>query len=202
MHIVRNNSATLFCETDNKLLMATKSKAASELKRLRECAGFSVRGLAAALKEAGSNYGRSPSSYAYYENEYRKPYLPIDLVDALAPLLCGKGAPPIRNRDVLALAGAQHDSLWIARPIFSEPADTKQNNLIDPDLLTAIMNKIGECASESSLRLTNHHLARMTAEVYGRLFTLQEEERWPSLDREAESVCRLARTLLDGDTDN
>lgn len=177
--------------------MATNSKAALELKRLRECAGYSVRGLATALKDAGSNYGRSPSSYAYYENEYRKPYLPIDLVDALAPLLCGKGAPPIRNRDVLALAGAQHDSLWIARPDFSENIETKQINLIDPDLLTAIMNKIGEQASANSLILTNHHLARMTAEVYARLFSLREEERWPSLDRETESVCRLARTLLD-----
>ncbi len=177
--------------------MATNSKAALELKRLRECAGYSVRGLATALKEAGSNYGRSPSSYAYYENEYRKPYLPIDLVDALAPLLCGKGTPPIRNRDVLALAGAQHDSLWIARPKFSEHTDINQINLIDPDLLTAIMNKIGECASENALSLTNHHLARMTAEVYARLSSLREKERWPSLDREAESVCRLARTLLD-----
>lgn len=176
--------------------MATNSKAALELKRLRESAGYSVRGLAAALKESGSNYGRSPSSYAYYENEYRKPYLPIDLVDALAPLLCGKGSPPIRNRDVLVLAGTQHDSLWIARPAFSEKIETKEFKLIDPDLLTAIMNKIGEHASANSLILSNHQLARMTAEVYARLSSLNEEERWPSLDRETESVCRLARTLL------
>lgn len=178
--------------------MATKSKAALELKRLRECAGFSVRGLATALKEAGSSYGRSPSSYAYYENEYRKPYLPMDLVDALAPLLCGKGAPPIKNREVLALAGTKHDSLWIARPVFSENI-SKNNYLIDPDLLTAIMNKINKNASKVSLNLTNHHLARMTAEVYARLSTLNESEQWPSLDREAEAVCRLARTLLDND---
>jgi hypothetical protein len=178
--------------------MATKSKAALELKRLRECAGFSVRGLAIALKEVGSNYGRSPSSYAYYENEYRKPYLPMDLVDALAPLLCGKGAPPIKNRDVLALAGTQHDSLWISRPEFSENV-RKSNDLLNPDLLTAIMNKIAKNASQYSLNLTNHHLARMTAEVYARLSTLSESEPWPSLDREAEAVCRLARTLLDSD---
>lgn len=177
--------------------MATNSKAALELKRLRECAGFSVRGLATALKDAGSHYGRSPSSYAYYENEYRKPYLPMDLVDALSPLLCGKGAPPIRNRDVLALAGTQHNSLWIARPTFSENTDIKNNALIDPDLLTAIMNKISENASEYSLNLTNHHLARMTAEVYARLFTLRESERWPRLDQEAKAICRLAGTLLE-----
>jgi hypothetical protein len=171
---------------------------------LRECAGFSVRGLATALKEAGSSYGRSPSSYAYYENEYRKPYLPMDLVDALAPLLCGKGAPPIKNRDVLVLAGTQHDILWIARPIFPENI-YNNNDIIDPDLLTAIMNKIAKNAAHYSLNLTHHHLARMTAEVYARLSTLGESERWPSLDREAEAVCRLARTLLDGDgisTDN
>lgn len=164
-----------------------------------------MRGLASALKEAGSNYGRSPSSYAYYENEYRKPYLPVDLVDALAPLLCGKGSPPIRNRDVLALAGAQHDSLWIARPTFTENIEIKENTAIDPDLLTAILNKLSECASLYSLRLTNHHFARMTAEIYGRLFSLPEEQRWSSLDRETESVCRLANTLLgggDSDDDN
>lgn len=157
-----------------------------------------MRGLATALKEAGSSYGRSPSSYAYYENEFRKPYLPMDLVDALAPLLCGKGAPPIKNRDVLALAGTQHDSLWIARPIFSESI-SKNNTLLDPDLLTAILNKISKNASEYSLNLTNHHLARMTAEVYARLSKLSESERWPSLDQETEAVCRLARTLLDSD---
>lgn len=178
--------------------MATKSKAALELKRLRECAGFSVRGLATALKEAGSNYGRSPSSYAYYENEYRKPYLPMDLVDALAPLLCGKGAPPIKNRDVLVLAGTQHDSLWIARPIFSEKIN-KTNEIIDPDLLTEILNNIYRNAAQYSLNLTNHHLARMTAEVYARLSMLSEPERLPSLDQETEAVCRLASTLLDSD---
>jgi len=67
------------------------------------------------------------------------------------------------------------------------------------------MNKIAKIASQYSLNLTHHHLARMTAEVYARLSTLGESERWPSLDREAEAVCRLARTLLDGDeigTDN
>lgn len=179
-------------------MMATISKAASELKRLRECAGYSVRGLAAALKEAGSNYGRSPSSYAYYENDYRKPYLPVDLVDALAPLLCGKGAPPIRDRDVLALAGTQHGNLWIKRLTFSEE-NNKYNILIDTDLLTAIMNKVNEGASEYSLNLTNHHLARMTAEVYARLSMLSESERWPSLNREIEAVCRLAKTLLNSD---
>ena len=179
--------------------MATNSKAALELKRLRECAGFTVRGLAAALKEAGSNYGRSPSSYAYYENEYRKPYLPMDLVDALAPLLCGKGSPPIRNRDVLALAGTQHNNLWIARPSFSENSIFANNTLVDPNLLTAIMTKISENASRHSLDLTHHHLARMTAEVYARLSALTESEQSTSLDREIEAVCRLAKSLLDGD---
>ena len=182
--------------------MTTNSKAALELKRLRECAGFSVRGMAAALRNAGSKYGRSPSSYAYYENDFRKPYLPLDLVEALIPLFLDKGDPPIVEREILALAGTGRNSLWIARPRFTENSVLSSNGIVDPDLLSAVLEKIEHAAAERSVELTSRHIARMAAEVYARLSGLQESQQLAQLDQEVGSVFRLAQTFLNEDSND
>lgn len=72
-----------------------QSKAALSLKRLRERAGLSVRETAEAL-------GRPASSYASYEDKYKKPFLPIDLVHALIPVLAPRG---VKAEELFALAG-------------------------------------------------------------------------------------------------
>jgi hypothetical protein len=73
----------------------TKSKAALALKRMRERTGLSVREVAARLEKPGS-------SYASYEDKYRKPYLPVDLVRALIPVFEPHG---IEAEELWALAG-------------------------------------------------------------------------------------------------
>ena len=78
--------------------MAETSAAARNLKRLRERSGLSVREVAAAID-------RPASTYASYEDKYRKPYLPLELAKQLEAVLVGLGAPPITSNDVLALAG-------------------------------------------------------------------------------------------------
>ena len=176
--------------------MATKSKAALELKRLRDRAGFSVRQLAAALQQADSKYGYSPSSYAYYENEYKKPYLPTDLVNALVPILAGHGAPPISDREVLVLAGTEHDSLWRRRIEFDENPENQAKPSIDVDLLGDILEHLETEIGDRSLNLHPHQKARLSAEIYEHLRDETVERRPIALRREIARVLRLAQVLL------
>lgn len=68
-----------------------------KLKRLRERAGMTVRALAAAI-------GKSPTSYQYYEDEFKQRWLPVDLARDLAKALQGHGIEPPA---VMALAGVE-----------------------------------------------------------------------------------------------
>lgn len=175
--------------------MTTKTKAALELKRLREHAGYSVRRLAAALCQAGSRYGRSPSSYAYYENSCKKPYLPVDLVEDLVPLLRNCGDPPIAAQDVRALAGGQRGSLWIAPVKFTEEPANNIKPLIDTDLLTDILERLSAAATDT-LELDNRQTARLAAEIYDRAAAATPAPDHAFLDREISRVLRLAKSLL------
>lgn len=78
--------------------MAETSAAARDLKRLRERSGLSIREVASAIE-------RPASTYASYEDKYRKPYLPLELAKQLEAVLVGRGEPAITSNDVLALAG-------------------------------------------------------------------------------------------------
>lgn len=94
--------------------MAETSAAARDLKRLRERSGLSVREVASAID-------RPASTYASYEDKYRKPYLPLELAKQLETVLVGRGEPPITSNDVLALAG-------VTRALFAgEPKGSDRN---------------------------------------------------------------------------
>ncbi len=71
------------------------------LKDLRQRAGLSMAAIAKACGYRGA------SSYQRYENAelYGDTYLPLKLVRALVPALTGRGAPPIKAEEVMALAG-------------------------------------------------------------------------------------------------
>jgi transcriptional regulator with XRE-family HTH domain len=64
--------------------MKGTSKAGLGIKRLRERKGKSVREVAAAI-------GRPTSTYASYENKYKKRFLPADLILALLPVFAARG---------------------------------------------------------------------------------------------------------------
>jgi hypothetical protein len=72
------------------------SPASRRLKQLRNQAKLSVRDVAHAL---GMEYG---SSYQHYEDRFKKPFLPLDLVMRLVPILVKGGVHP---KEIYALAG-------------------------------------------------------------------------------------------------
>lgn len=94
--------------------MPTVSVVSRQLKLLRQRAGLSIREVAQAL---GMDHG---SSYQHYEDRFKKPFLPLDLVIKLAPIFeAGGVAPP----ELYALAGV---SAGGERPLF--PAHTRDGD--------------------------------------------------------------------------
>ena len=98
--------------------MAETSAAARNLKRLRERSGLSVREVASAID-------RPASTYASYEDKYRKPYLPLELAKQLEAVLVGRGEPAITSNDVLALAGVTR-ALFAGEPGTAESAEPER----------------------------------------------------------------------------
>ncbi|MDE2229436.1 MAG: transcriptional regulator [Alphaproteobacteria bacterium] len=76
--------------------MPAISAASRKLKQLRQRAGLSIRQVAQAL---GMEYG---SSYQHYEDRYKKPLLPLEIVLKLVPILAPAG---IEAAELYALAG-------------------------------------------------------------------------------------------------
>jgi hypothetical protein len=76
--------------------MPAVSAASRKLKQLRQRAGLSIRQVAQAL---GMEYG---SSYQHYEDRYKKPLLPLELVLKLVPIFAPAG---IEAGELYALAG-------------------------------------------------------------------------------------------------
>ena len=176
--------------------MTTPSPSALELKRLRERAGYSVRQLAAALRELGSKYGRSPSSYVYYENDYKKLYLPVELVDALTPLLLDRGTPPISEDQLFALAGPDRNKLWKIRPRFSERQGNRKKEEIEADILAEILELVESESGALSLGLSDKKKAYLVAEIYRRITITGNAEQPGRIDWEVAHACRFAKRLL------
>lgn len=76
--------------------MAAISVASRKLKLLRQRAGLSIRQVAQAL---GMEYG---SSYQHYEDRFKKPLLPLELVLKLVPIFAPAGIEAV---ELYALAG-------------------------------------------------------------------------------------------------
>lgn len=75
---------------------------ARRLKELRERADVDMHKMAKAAGLKGA------SSYQHYENEtlFTQKYLPLEYVEAWAPLLVSRGRPPIAESEVWDLAGS------------------------------------------------------------------------------------------------
>ena len=76
--------------------MVETSAVSRQLKLLRQRAGLSIREVAHAL---GMENG---SSYQHYEDRFRRPFLPLELVQKLTPIFAGKG---VDAAELYALAG-------------------------------------------------------------------------------------------------
>ena len=175
--------------------MSTDAIGPAELKRLRELAGLSVRQLAAALSEGGSKFGKSPSSYAYYENEYKGTYLPVELVRALIPILSGRGTPPIGEEQVLALGGMRYDRLWVHKIKFDEKSALPGKAEIDTELLSQILHCVLKEIATLDLALTCEQQAELTAEIYRRA-TAPGSKRYPGfIEWEIAHTFRLVKAF-------
>ena len=69
-------------------------------RRLKE-----LRARAIGLRELARAIGWDPSRYQYYEDGFKRPLLPVDLIERIRPHIVGKGDPPVSAADLLALAG-------------------------------------------------------------------------------------------------
>lgn len=75
--------------------MSDKGEAASKLKKLRQRSGLTTRALAERLDMVHS-------SYQYYEDRYKKPYLPREFTEKLVHVLSDFG---VAESEVLSLSG-------------------------------------------------------------------------------------------------
>jgi phage repressor protein C with HTH and peptisase S24 domain len=87
------------------------------LKQLRQRAGLSIREVAHAL---GMEHG---SSYQHYEDRFRKPLLPLEMAQRLAPIFAAKG---IDEAELYALAGVDGSG---ARTLNSKSNETAPGTL-------------------------------------------------------------------------
>ncbi|MCG8548666.1 MAG: hypothetical protein MJE12_31065 [Alphaproteobacteria bacterium] len=122
--------------------------------------------------------------------------MPADLVNALVPILTGCGDPPISEREVLVLAGTEHDSLWRRRVEFDEIPRNRTVQKVDAELLGVILERLDAEFDARSLLLHPHQRARLAAEIYEHLAGASAEQKPVALEREIERVLRLAKLLL------
>jgi AcrR family transcriptional regulator len=96
--------------------MRDVSAVSRRLKQIRSRAGLSIRQVAEAL---GMEHG---SSYQHYEDRFKKPLLPLDLILRLVPIFGPKG---VEAAELFALAGVdgsgQRPLPSLARPELSAP---------------------------------------------------------------------------------
>jgi hypothetical protein len=86
----------LYCSSVQSEPMLVVSAVSRQLKLLRRQAGLSIRDVAHAL---GMEHG---SSYQHYEDRYKKPLLPLDLVRRLVPIFAQGN---VSARELFELAG-------------------------------------------------------------------------------------------------
>jgi transcriptional regulator with XRE-family HTH domain len=110
--------------------MAKVSAVAIKLKELRNQAGLSMREIARLA-------GMEKPTYQHYEARYKRPYLPVDLVDRIEPILAARGIPP---HEVRALAGAGTGGLEVSGAIAAEAIDwpeEKRYRMVLPPRISA-----------------------------------------------------------------
>ena len=107
--------------------MPTVSAASRQLKLLRRRAGLSIREVAQAL---GMEHG---SSYQHYEDRFKKPLLPLDLVMKLVPIFEAGGVEP---GELYALAGvnATGERPLVQAPPRAAPGDARTIRIEELDV--------------------------------------------------------------------
>lgn len=109
------------------LAMPTVSAASRQLKLLRQRAGLSIREVA---QQLGMEHG---SSYQHYEDRFKKPLLPLELVMKLVPIFEAGG---VEASELYALAGvnATGGRPLVAMPPARAPADARTIRIEELDV--------------------------------------------------------------------
>lgn len=80
-----------------------------------------IRSRAIGLRELARAIGWEASRYQYYEDSYKKAYLPLELVDLIRPHLVGRGEPPVTETEIDSLLPPPRNPTALARG----PDDTR-----------------------------------------------------------------------------
>lgn len=107
--------------------MLTVSAASRQLKLLRQRAGLSIREVAQRL---GMEHG---SSYQHYEDRFKKPLLPLDLVMKLAPIFETGGIDPGELYKLAGVNATGERPLIAASPAHA-PADARTLRIEELDM--------------------------------------------------------------------
>lgn len=62
-----------------------------------------IRSRAIGLRELARAIGWKASKYQYYEDAYKKAYMPLDLIELIRPHLRGRGEPPVTDAELDSL---------------------------------------------------------------------------------------------------
>lgn len=134
---------------------------AKNLKALRTRSGLSTRALGGLIEWVHTRV-------QYYEDEYKKEYLPKDVIELFAPHLIGKGTPPITAEEVFALAGmapppldaesVPHEQSTVSLPIDSPPPLPQRADM--PKDVPILGTSVGGSAGEFSMNGEVHDFAR------------------------------------------
>lgn len=66
-----------------------------------------MRSRAIGLRELARAIGWDASRYQYYEDAFKKPFIPRDLIERISPHIVGKGEPPVTLDELESLSGVQ-----------------------------------------------------------------------------------------------
>ncbi len=64
-----------------------------------------IRARAIGLRALAREIGWEPSKYQYYEDQFKKTWLPRELIERIKPHVVGRGLPPVTAAELDALAG-------------------------------------------------------------------------------------------------
>jgi DNA-binding XRE family transcriptional regulator len=112
----------------HKVGVGNVSQSARKLKALREGAGLTVRATAKAI-------GRSASSYAFYEDEYKKPYLPMDLIKSLEKVLVPRGVGSAELYELAGVTGIRGAGGSPRELLAANQADASEGDMVSLDEL-------------------------------------------------------------------
>lgn len=96
----------------------TEQNAANRLRQIRERTGLSIRTVAKAI-------GRSTSGYVFYEREYKKKYLPLEMAEELVPIFENHG---IAEAETLSLAGLKQSINAQGEESYAEEPDIDKDD--------------------------------------------------------------------------